>query len=207
MVTNRQEDGVVCKKPAFLVMGAGGHGRVVADAGLCAGLQLVAFIDDGATPGQSVMGAPVLTWAEVMERRAEFAGAPVALAIGDNVRRQHARDRLVSAGFQIATIVHPAATVARSAQVCEGAVVLARAVVNADAVVEAGAIVNTAAVVEHDCVLETFAHLSSSATLSGATRIGAGAVVGPGAVVVRARVGPAAVIAPGARVITDVRGP
>ncbi|ACL67750.1 pilin glycosylation protein [Anaeromyxobacter dehalogenans 2CP-1] len=188
-------------------MGAGGHGKVVADAGMCAGLQLLAFIDDGATPGQAVMDAPVLPWAEVVARRPEFGEAPVALAIGDNERRQRARDRLVAAGFQIATIVHPAATVARSAHVGQGAVVLARAVVNAGAVVDAGAIVNTAAVVEHDCVLEPFAHLSSSATLSGAARVGALAVVGAGAVVVRARVEPGGVVAPGVCMVGDAANP
>lgn len=164
---------------AIVVVGAGGHGKVVCDALLSAGHEVAGFCDDGKPKGTRVLGLPVLgdtAWLVANPAR-------VALAIGDNARRSAVADRLEAAGCTLVTAVHAAATIAPSATIAPGTVVMARAVVNPDAVIGRGAIINTGAVVEHDCVVGAFAHLSPTAALGGAARVGTLSHLGIGAVV------------------------
>jgi sugar O-acyltransferase (sialic acid O-acetyltransferase NeuD family) len=164
------------------VLGAGGHGKVVADVALCAGAEVVAFLDDApAKAGTSIWGIPVVTWDGFLAN-VSFRGAAIALAFGDNRARQRSIERILAAGLGVATLVHPGAAVARTARLGAGTVVMAGAAVNPDAVVGEGCIVNTGAVVEHDCVIGDFAHLSPNAALGGGVKLGARTHLGLGAV-------------------------
>lgn len=180
---------------AIVVVGAGGHGKVVCDALQSIGETVEGFVDDQRGVGDRVLGLPVLgdtAWLAAHPRR-------IALGIGDNARRQAVADRLQGAGCVLARVIHAAATVAPSATILEGTVVLARAVINPDAKVDRGTIINTAAVVEHDCVVGAYAHLSPSAALGGGARIGALVHVGLGAVVLPlVTVGDRAIVGAGA---------
>jgi sugar O-acyltransferase (sialic acid O-acetyltransferase NeuD family) len=187
------------------VWGAGGHGRVVADAARAAGFELAGFVDDApARVGGAVWGLPVIGWAALVEAAAGGL-ARVALGVGDNAARARCHARLGAAGLAVATVVHPAAVVAPTARLGEGAVVFAGAVVNPDAEVGAGTIVNTGAVVEHDCVVGPYAHLSPNAALGGAVTVGARSHVGIGAVAIPGRrIGADVRVGAGAAVIRDV---
>lgn len=179
----------------LLVFGAGGHGKVVADAAQLAGYLLAGFIDDDpARVGRSVLGLPVRAWAEVTGDGTAAQGFLVALAIGDNAARQRSMERLRAAGFEVPAIRHPSAVIARSATVGAGVLVAAGVVVNPDASVSDGAILNTGCVIEHDCKVGAFAHVSPGAALGGAVAVGD-----------RSHVGLGAVILPGVRVGVDVR--
>jgi UDP-N-acetylbacillosamine N-acetyltransferase len=184
------------------IFGAGGHGSVVADAALCAGWDVLGFLDDGRPVGQE------LSLGRVLGGRAWCSAHPdvaIALAIGDNRIRQQLAEELTAAGAQLATIVHPSAVVARTAQLGAGAAVLALAVINAGARVESGAIVNSAAVVEHDAWVGPFAHVSPRAVLAGAARLGEQSQLGAGACVLPGiSVGPRCLVGAGAVVTRDV---
>lgn len=178
----------------ILVFGAGGHGKVVADAARAAGFTLLGFVDDApARAGSTIWGLPILTWAQV---RAEERWRPAAFAvgIGDNGARQTVQERLEDAGREVAVVVHPRATLSPTARLAAGTVVMAGAVVNPDAVVGRGCIVNTGAIVEHDCELEAFVHLSPNVALGGTVWIGE-----------RTHLGLGAVALPGVRIGTDVK--
>ncbi len=165
------------------VLGAGGHGRVVADIAMSNGLSVVAFIDDApAKSGTLVWAIPVLSLDEFLAGEMS-RGTAVALGIGDNGGRERAAQRIRSRAVELATLVHPTAAVARTARLGAGSVVMAKAAVNPDARLGDGCIVNTGAVVEHDCVLGAFAHLSPNAALGGGVVIGARTHLGLGAVV------------------------
>ena len=196
----------------YLIWGAGGHGKVVADLVRALGHELVGFVDaDAAKVGQVVEpgGARVLLTDEALGAALARDGcyphgaSALALAVGDNARRQRCLGALD--GRHVPALVHPTATCSPSASFGRGAVVFARAVVNADAHVDAGAIVNSGAIVEHDCYISYAAHISPGAVLAGRVRVGARSWIGAGAVVIHGRtVGRDAIVGAGAVVIRDV---
>jgi sugar O-acyltransferase (sialic acid O-acetyltransferase NeuD family) len=198
----------------FLVWGAGGHGRVVADVVRAAGGTVVGFVDaDAAKVGHPPLpGAPVVLMAEaellrVLGRGQGADGGWDALAPGIGDNRGRLRAFGLAAGAAWPSLIHPSAILSPSARVGEGTVVMPRAVLNADARVGRAAIVNTGAIVEHDCVVDDGAHLSPGCVLAGGARVGEGAWVGAGATVLPGVVvGPWAVVGAGAVVVRDVPG-
>lgn len=186
------------------ILGASGHGKVVADAAETAGWQEVVFFDD-AWPGLQENGP----WQVKGDTNAligslgEYDG--VVVGIGNNAIRANKQVQLVNAGAAVVTIIHPAAAVSSHARVGAGSVVFAQAVVNACATVGAGVIVNTGSVVEHDCVVGDFSHISPNAVLAGGARLQEQCWVGAGASVRQLlEVGKAAVVGMGAVVTKDV---
>lgn len=129
----------------------------------------------------------------------------VALGIGENTVRQSVAERCLAWGLELLTLVHPAATVSRSARLGAGTVVMAGTCINPDALVGRGAIINTGAVVEHDTSVGDFAHVSPNATMGGAARLGALAHLGLGAVILPGvGVGDGCIVGAGAVVVRDV---
>ena len=186
------------------ILGASGHGKVVADAAERAGWRSVVFFDD-AWPGLKANGP----WAvegnteALIERLSDFDG--VVVAIGNNRIRAVKQAELVAAGGKMATIVHPSAMVSAHASIDDGSLVFANAVVNACATVGAGVIINTGAVVEHDCVVGNFAHISPNAVLAGGVTLGSLVWVGSCASVKQLiAIGEASVVGMGAVVTKDV---
>lgn len=191
-----------------LIIGAGGHGQVVADILLAmraAGdeIQPVGFLDDN--PGlarQSFLGLPVL--GNVKDLGATPHDA-VILALGDNVLRKRLFEHLLHAGEEFANAVHPSAVLAPGVVLEPGCMVCARVVANTGAVVRADSILNTGCIVEHHNVVGPHAHIAPGATLGGECAVDEGALVGIGATVLpRTRVGAWATIGAGAAVVRDI---
>ncbi len=165
---------VVMAKPRLLVVGAGGHGRSVAEAVLMSGdFDLVGFLDDGAfTNGVDVWGLPVLGPATAFADYAALATHAV-VAIGNNALRQKMCAQLQEAGLTLARVVHPRATVSPRAQLGEGVAVMAGAIVGTEAVLGQGVIVNCGAVVDHHAQVHDFGHLGVNASMAGGSVLGA----------------------------------
>ncbi|WP_226595713.1 acetyltransferase [Marinobacter nauticus] len=184
------------------ILGASGHGKVIADTAEQLGWQQVTFFDD-AWP-QVKKNGPWDVQGDTQALIASLLGFDgVVVGIGNNRIRAEKHLLLSSAGANLVSIVHPSAIVSRHASIGSGTVVFANAVVNSFALVGAGVILNTGAVVEHDCVVGDFAHVSPNAALAGGvtlgqevwvgacasikqlTSIGRGSIVGMGAVVTK----------------------
>lgn len=179
-------DGVV-------IIGAGGHGRVVADILLACGMPVHGFLDDRAVG--PVEGLPVLgPFARALDR-SFLRGRSVIVALGDGERRVSLSQAVLQAGGTLATAVHPFAVLAGGVRVGEGSTVAAGAVLGVGARIGRFCIVNTAASVDHDCVVGDGAFLAPGARLCGGVEVGAGAFLGAGAIVL-----PGVRIAPGRRV-------
>lgn len=185
------------------ILGASGHGKVVADVAELCGWD-VAFFDD-AFPNVRRNGA----WAiegrtdELLQQVERFAG--VIVAIGHNRTRLAKLSLLRDHGFSVETLVHPQACVSRYAVVEPGCVVFAGAVVNAFARIGEGCILNTLCGVDHDSVLGAGVHVSPGACLAGGVQVGEATWIGIGASVRQlVCIGPDVVVGAGAAVVGEV---
>ncbi len=188
---------------AIVIYGAGGHGRVVADAAEAAGYTVLGFLDDKCPVGFQIgVQGVVLGDASWLTDRPDVS---VVHGIGDNHVRERLAQRLAERRFGFTTIVHPSATVSRYAIIGDGAVVLARAVLNPGCRVGRGAIVNTGAVIEHDAFVGDYAHVASLAGLAGGATVGHGVLIGSGATVMLGRaVGDRSIVGAGAVVVKNL---
>lgn len=193
-----------------LIVGAGGHAAVVADALLAAGAEVLGFTDRASgLHGQRICGLPVLGDDGVLSQHTPATvvlanGIGTVGASGDHGRRM-LQERLGEAGWEFVAVRHPAATVSRFAIIDVGAQLLAGCVVQVGARVGVGAIVNTSAVIEHGVRIGAWTHIAPGAIVCGDVAVGVGCLIGAGAVVRQGLViGDACVIAAGAVVIRDV---
>ena len=196
---------------AVLVYGAGGHGKSVIDLLMALNTyRIVGIIDDGVTPGEQVMGLPVLGGHEALAGLRE-SGVGYSInavgGIGNIAMRIRVFQYLLVQGFECLTLVHPAAFVEPSAVLADGVQVFPHAYIGSEAQVGFGGIVNTAAVVSHDCALGDYSNISPGAMLAGGVRVGEGVLVGMGATVnLNVSIGDGARIGNSAVVKSDVPG-
>lgn len=197
----------------IIIVGAGGHAVVVADALLAAGARVLGYTDaDPARHGLMLCGLPVLGDDRVLDghtpesvQLANGIGG-VGSASGEPLRRT-VQERLSARGWQFVTVRHPSAVVSPFARVGAGAQLLACCVVQAGAQVGEGCIVNTAAVVEHDVTLGAWVHIAPRALACGNAVVGARSHVGAGAVLRQGlTLGADSVVGAGAVVVKDCAG-
>ncbi|EDM47376.1 acetyltransferase [Marinobacter algicola] len=186
------------------ILGASGHGKVVAEAAECSGWDGIRFFDDAWPELTSNSRWPVVgSTAELLNNLEKYHG--VVVGIGDNRIRYRKLQDLSAAGANIVSVIHPSATVSSYVKLELGSVVFANAVINADTMVGSGAIINTGAVIEHDCRLGTCIHVSPNATLAGGVVLGRLVWVGANACVRQlVSLGDEAVVGMGSVVLQNV---
>ncbi|MGJ8561834.1 MAG: acetyltransferase [Litorimonas sp.] len=178
------------------LIGAGGHGKVVADTALACGYEEILFFDPDWPARKSHNGWPI-AGAHAPEGFSTFC------AVGSNGTRAQLFQELDL--WQSPSLIHSQAIVSPSARIGAGSLLVAGAIVNAATTIGRGVIINTAASIDHDCVVEDFVHISPGARLAGGVLVGTSAWIGIGAVVREGvSVGANAVIGAGAAVIDDV---
>ena len=188
-----------------LIIGAGGHGKVIADLMQCQGIAVIGFLDDDLSLiGQQVLGLPVLG---KTDQWIDFEPTGLVVGVGDNTIRRKIVDRLLQhdAALPWVTLVHPNAVVAASVRLGVGTVVMAGAIINADTVVGDHAIVNTGATIDHDCEIGSFVHIAPGTNLAGGVTVGEGTLIGISACVIPLKkIGRETVVGAGAVVIDDI---
>ena len=192
-----------------LIVGAGGHGEVVADAMRAMRLvdiaapEAIGFLDDdGQRWGTMCGGLPVLGGIAMV---GAIPHDRLIVAIGDNHSRYVVMRDLMQAEERFVSVVHPSAVIAPSAEIGPGTMICAGAVVNPGARLGMGDILNTCASIDHHCQVEAFAHVAPGAHTGGGVVIGEGVFVGMGAhVMPRCHIGDWATVGAGATVIRDV---
>lgn len=163
----------------LVIIGASGHGKVVADIAKRNGYRNILFLDDSKNIA-SCNGYPVVGECE------DFTNydGDFFVAIGNSQIRQKWIFRLEEAGKTVATLIHPNAVIGENVQMASGSVVMAGAVINPCSQIGKGCIINTCSSVDHDCVLQDFVHIAVGAHIAGTCTIGANTWIGAGATVI-----------------------
>lgn len=166
-------------KEKVIIIGASGHGKVVADVVIQAGDRVIGFLDDNADIGNTFVGFPILG---TVDKFTDYLNSKFIVAIGNAKTRESIVEKLQGVSWY--TAIHPKAVISNiDTTIGEGTVVMANAVINVGAVVGKHCIINTGAIVEHDDKLEDFVHISVGAKLAGTVHIGKGSWIGIGATV------------------------
>lgn len=192
----------------LIVLGAGGHAKVLVDALNSAGLPVRGITDASpAKAGSVVLGVPVLGGDKKV---LAFAPEVVHLVNGiGSVRvstlRRKIYDDFKNRGYFFARVVHASAIVAPDAVLAEGAQIMAGVVLQTGCRIGENAIINTRAAVDHDCRIGAHVHISPGVTLCGNVEVGEGSHIGAGATVIQGvRIGRNCMVAAGAVVIGDI---
>lgn len=190
------------------IVGAGGHGIVVADAARASGRwSRIVFFDDRWPEVTAVADWQVEgTVASLRERVTGHSAAELIVAIGNNHRRLSLGRELASAGARLATVIHPFSAISPLASIGAGTVLMAGTVVNPRARLGEAVIVNTGASVDHDCLIGDGVHLCPGSRLAGNVTVQDLAWFGIGAAAIQGvTIGTASTVGAGATVIRDVR--
>ncbi len=163
----------------LVIIGASGHGKVVADIAKKNGYNDIVFLDDNASVKECARYPVAGNFNEAVNQKRD-----TILAIGNASTRQKIQEELENAGVKIVTLVHPDAVVAESVWIGAGTVVMAGAVINPDTSIGKGCIINTCSSVDHDCVIRDYVHVSVGAHVAGSVHIGEKTWLGVGATVI-----------------------
>jgi len=182
----------------LLVVGAGGHAKVVIDAAQAAGFDVVGAIGDP-QKAATVCGIHVAPTAEGIDADGFI------IAVGDNRARAELYSAYLASGLAPTSVIHPSAIIAPSVEVGSGTLIAAGVVVNTDAVIGENAILNTSCSVDHDCAIGTHAHVGPMSGLCGAVRVGTGTLIGVGcSLIPGVTVGDWSVLGAGSVVVDDL---
>ena len=191
-----------------VIVGAGGHGQVVADIFAVskdakAATEVVGYVDDRSSLlDTTFMGVPVLGSLALLDQ-IDFDA--LVVAVGDNETRAALTRSLESGGAEFAVARHPSAILARGVTLGDGSMVCAGVIVNTGSRVGCGVILNTGCTVDHHTAIGDFAHIAPGVHMGGEVEIGERAFVGIGAVVLpRVRLGAGSTVGAGAVVTRDV---
>ncbi|SDO56207.1 acetyltransferase [Halobacillus aidingensis] len=168
-------------KNKLLIVGASGHGKVVADIAMeIDKWDEIAFLDDDENV-KSSMGLEIIgTSDDIFTHIDEYE---IFVGIGNNTTRQKIHGILERVGANIPILIHPKAVIGRQVEVGIGTVVMAGAIVNCCTHIGKGCIVNTGATIDHDNCIEGFVHISPGAHLAGTVNVGKGSWLGIGSIV------------------------
>lgn len=158
-----------------IIIGAGGHGKVIADIVLASGDRVLGFLDDCA--GACIKGFP---WLGKTEDFYHFPDVHFFAAIGSAQIRENVAKKLHGVCWY--TAIHPHAIISPlDVEIGEGTAVMAGAVVNPGARIGRHCIINTSSVIEHDNQVDDFVHVSVGARLAGTVSVGKRTWIGIGA--------------------------
>jgi sugar O-acyltransferase (sialic acid O-acetyltransferase NeuD family) len=191
----------------IVILGAGGHGRVVLDIIHQAGmLRPIGFLDNNPSlKGRRIDGLPVLGSIDALDDLKSRGLRAAVIAIGDNGVRRALGDLLEARGFECLSVIHPSVQLARNASIGKGVVIAAGALVCAHCQVGDYVILNTGCIVDHESMIGTAVHICPGVRLAGHVTVESGAHVGIGATVIQnVRIGFESVVGAGAVVTHDV---
>lgn len=167
-------------KKALLIIGAGGHGSVVADVAKLQGYSSIFYLDDkkNSQEDNRIIG----TCRDVNKYLKDY---DVFVAFGNNDLRKYWITYLKNHHASLATLIHPSAILGSNVRVKEGTIIMANAVIQANTAIEEGCIINTAATIDHDCNVQKFTHICPGVHIAGGVVIKESCWIGIGSSIIQ----------------------
>ncbi|MBR6533776.1 MAG: acetyltransferase [Clostridia bacterium] len=162
----------------LIIIGAGGHAKVIADIATANDYNIIGFLDDNCDI-QKLLNFDRLGKIEdapLFSNKAQFI-----IAIGNNAVRKEIAQKY---NLSFATLIHPTAVIGSQVEIHKGTVVMPLAVINSSSKIGEHCIINSASVIEHDNTINNFTHISPNATLCGTVKIGKNCHIGANATVI-----------------------
>lgn len=167
-------------KDKLIIIGAGGHGKVVADIAIKTNKwQNIAFLDDESN--KTNLGIMVIGKTNDVSKYKDEADFFVA--IGNNAARENIQEKLIANGVSIAILIHPYAIIGADVEIGIGTAVMAGVVINSSSKIGKGCIINTNSSIDHDNIIEDYVHISPGANLAGTVKVGRGSWLGIGSTI------------------------
>ena len=157
----------------LLVIGAGGHAKVLVDTALAAGHEIAGVVGT-AEGSETLLGFPVSRTAEGIDADGFIVG------VGRNDLRARHFDEYRSRGFIPASVVHPSAVIGSGVRIGGGTLVVGGVVINVDADIGENVILNTGCTVDHDVIVGNHVLIGPQTALCGGVVIGTGVLLGAG---------------------------
>ena len=196
---------VVSNTKTLIIIGAGGHGKVVADcARVTKQFANIQFLD-----GNYPELLHAANW-DIVGHHEDYANFDdentwYFIAIGSNTTRHKWQQTLLANGHKVATLIHPNACVAQDVVIGQGTLILAGCVINILSEIGDGCIINTGATVDHDCSLGEFSHLAPGVSLAGAVKLGVEVFIGIGSNIIQClSIGDKSTIGAGSTVLQNI---
>lgn len=195
------------RTPPIIVLGGGGHARVILDVLLARGYNVVGFVDQNPDKpdmaGFSRLGGFGIIGTQFSTEETMLANGLGSVAVP--VARMEWYTQFRETGYRFMSCIHPGSIVSPSARLAHGVQVMAGAVIQPGAIVGENTLINTRASVDHDCRIGAHVHLAPGVTLSGEVMIGSRTHIGTGASVIQGvKIGKACTVGAGSVVIRDV---
>ena len=190
-----------------ILLGAGGHCKVVIDHLQINGEQIIGVLDDNPElAGGEILGCKIIGPIErlvEMRKKADFA----VVAVADPGTRRKLAKKCQDAGLEMTGFIHPSAVISASAAVSSTAQICVGAIINPMARIEENVIINTQAVIEHDCLIEPYCHIAPSVSLMGNVHVGSLTMIGASTVVnPNLRIGSRVLVGAGSVVVKNLKG-
>lgn len=168
-------------KDKLIIIGASGHGKVVADIAIkTKKWRSVKFLDDDETI-KITMGVEVI--GKVSDAFKYMDEADFFVAIGSNTTREKIHERLIVEGLSLVNLIHPSAVIGSDVDIGIGAVVMAGVVINSATRIGKGCIINTGSSIDHDNIIEEYVHISPGVRTAGNVKVGKATWLGIGSIV------------------------
>lgn len=189
----------------LVIIGAGGHGKVVADCALAMGaFSEIVFLDGLYPEITKVEHWSVIGNADNLSAFADPSSV-FFVAIGNNQTRGKVMTELDKVGGEITTLIHPSAVISPYATIGEGTLVCANVAINIATNIGQGCIINTSSSVDHDCIIGDYVHLAPGTKLAGSINIGEYSFVGIGAVIIQClAIGKHCILGAGSTLLEDL---
>ncbi len=193
-------------KKNIIIIGAGGHARVVIDTAEQLNFQIKGIIDiDFKKQDERILDYPVLGDFSVLQKF-DPVNTTTIVAVGDTEKRAHYFHLLVKLGFSLETLIHPTAIVSKHAKIGKGVFVNVAAIINPAAIIKDNVIINTGAIIDHETEIGEHCHIGPGVKIAGRVKIGHHSFIGIGTTIIdRITIGENVIIGAGTVVINNIQ--